>query len=848
MGLKHGVVLLLAAFAQEPPDPSLVKVADPPDLSKYEELVGPEVMRELRELAARVQGKTFRHVNATPEGGGVAEILHRVVPFLNALGVDARWSVLEGTPEFFEVTKKFHNGIQGAPLTLSDQERRTYDDVLARNASRIPLTDDVYLIHDPQPAGLIRYIRPGANIAWRVHIDTSNANPEIWGFVASRAAGAQVALYHMPEFVKESGAAPVVMQPSIDPLSAKNRAMSEAEVESVLRKYGIETDKPLVTQVSRFDKWKDPLGVMDAFVRLRQGGTDARLVYVGSGSVDDPEGLRVYEEVQERFEQIRRAQPEIARDMKIMMTPYDPLLVNAIQRKSAVILQLSTKEGFGLTATEAMWKGTPVVARPSGGLKAQVIDGETGFLVNTPEEAAERIRYLLENPRERAQMGAAARRHVKENFLITRNVRDYLLLMQPEFYETARNGTTPRPMGEIHASLKPVIVARDLVKPYEALMNEVLQRKGEVIQANEPLAQRYIDLHWWPKGKGQVTVDDGMMARTRSALDTFRAARWVDPQADAVLSEALTLMSQDRAARKTADIIRKGELHVLRVPAEKMGGALGQWLRGSRLILVRERLRGTDLAEALVHEGHHARDPRSDGLHEARAYRAQLDFAERIGRIPPEQKPTLEKIRRMSDPELQRHLEGMMPDLYRPNATNRSRAIVRGIGGMGAFGAAYLLKEGLNALETRDRHRMGKAALQLKQPRFWLDVGTFTAAAGGVTWGLDKLPGTGTVKGLSKAAVPLTAGMLAVQALSGRLSWSDAATGTAAFLTTGTLVHLALRAGPAGWLRIPYSVIKMALTLYGGEKLDALLRGLLPRRRAMDRDGVQDMIQRLAER
>ncbi len=394
-------------------------------LEKYAHVAGSEVVSQLEELAQRLRGAKMVHVNSTAYGGGVAEILHCMVPLMKALGIEASWEVIKGPPEFFEVTKAFHHALQGNRVSLTDKDLKLYEENNRREAERLEekLKDaDFVVIHDPQPAYLIKYIphRKGHWI-WRCHIDLSRPFYPIWRFLEKVVVKYDASIFSMPEFSQPLPHPQYIIPPSIDPFSEKNRELTPEEVFSVYQELGLDPAKPLVVQISRFDPFKDPLGVIKA-AEMAQKYVPFQLVLAGGGAADDPEGERVYEEV------VRVARGK--RDIYVFkLPPTAHRTVNALQRAAEVVLQKSLKEGFGLTVTEAMWKGKPVIGGATGGIRLQVVNHHTGFLVNTPEGAALRIRYLLFYEEKRREMGLKAREFVRQNFLITRHVRDYLSLM-----------------------------------------------------------------------------------------------------------------------------------------------------------------------------------------------------------------------------------------------------------------------------------------------------------------------------------------------------------------------------------------------------------------------------------
>ncbi len=382
-------------------------------------------MSQLRQLAHELAGATVVHVNSTKEGGGVAEILNWLVPLMNELGLIASWEVIEGNEAFFNTTKAFHNGLQGNSLALPQSMIDAYEETLATNAERMrPLLEeaDFVFIHDPQPAFLLDLCpyRKGRWI-WRCHIDASHPNRKVWNYLKSKVSAYDSSIFSMPDFAQSLNHPQVIVAPSIDPLSEKNRDLSAAEIDSTLARFGISRDLPILTQISRFDRFKDPVGVIEAFSMLN-GSVDAQLVLAGGGATDDPEGAVVFEEVQDAA----RGDDRIT---LLNLPPDSHRDINALQRASTIVIQKSLQEGFGLTVTEAMWKSKPVIGGNVGGIRLQVYNHHTGYLVNTPEGAALRIRELLRQPEKIHQMGTTAKKFVTDNFLLTRHLREYLTLM-----------------------------------------------------------------------------------------------------------------------------------------------------------------------------------------------------------------------------------------------------------------------------------------------------------------------------------------------------------------------------------------------------------------------------------
>lgn len=395
-------------------------------LDNYRSIVGNDEIDEICALAEPLEGASVVHLNATAFGGGVAEILQTLVPLMRDVGLDAEWQVIEGTNEFFNVTKAMHNGLQGMELDFSDAMRQTWRHYNELNAKKFEGEYDYVVVHDPQPAGLHLYTsgEQGRHWIWRCHIDTSTPNEKYWNFIAP-----YVNSYEASVFTMESYVGPGVehdhlalIAPTIDPLSPKNTTFEKEVAREILAHYGFDTDRPLAVQVSRFDPWKDPLGVIDAYRIVKQDIPDLQLGLVGSMASDDPEGWDYYDRT------IRHAGKDY--DIRILHNFHGigNREVNAFQSAGDVIVQKSTREGFGLVVTEAMWKGKPVIGGNVGGIPLQIIDGETGFLVNNVRECADKMLCLLENPNEAERMGAAAREHVRNNFLTPRHLKDYLRL------------------------------------------------------------------------------------------------------------------------------------------------------------------------------------------------------------------------------------------------------------------------------------------------------------------------------------------------------------------------------------------------------------------------------------
>ena len=392
-----------------------------PRLEEYRTLVGTDTLEELRLLAGRLNGKSVLHVNSTAVGGGVAEILSRMVPLFSELGIDATWEVIKGGEDFYAVTKKFHNALHGELQEVTPKDYQVYEDALDQNLSRLRLDADIVFIHDPQPAALVKKRRGSKNHwIWRCHIDLSRPQPQVWDFLKPYVEQYDACVFSAPAFAQTLSIPQILISPSIDPLSDKNRELSQEEIKTVLDRLRIPTDKPLATQVSRFDRLKDPLGVIEAFQKVKPYAA-ARLLLVGGSAEDDPEGAQVLSEVQERAHE----DPDI---LVHLLPPTSHVEINAIQRASSVILQKSVREGFGLTVTEALWKGKPVIASSVGGIPLQITHTHSGILTHSIDGAAYWLKQLLGDPEFAKKLGENGKEHVRQNFLLTRHLRDYLLM------------------------------------------------------------------------------------------------------------------------------------------------------------------------------------------------------------------------------------------------------------------------------------------------------------------------------------------------------------------------------------------------------------------------------------
>jgi trehalose synthase len=398
----------------------------PLSLDKYAPIIGEEKIGEIKRLADRLAGKSVCHVNSTSFGGGVAEILHRLVPLMRDVGLKAEWRVVEGSEEFFNVTKAFHNGLQGMKIPLTDEMKRTYLKYNEENAQRLDLHHEFVVVHDAQPAGLISHkkIRIGKWI-WRCHIDLSKPNPNFTGFLVPIIYQYDALIFTMEQYVQESlrHRKIAIIPPSIDPLSDKNKPISEETIFSILNKYDVDPERPIITQVSRFDPWKDPLGVIDTYRIIKKKLPNVQLLLIASMAKDDPEGWDYYEKT------VCHAANDVDIHLLTDLKGVGDIEVNAFQRASNVVLQKSIREGFGLSVTEALWKKVPVIGGNVGGIPMQIIDGVNGFLVNNIQETADKTLYLLKHPLEAKKMGARGKEQVLKNFLITRHLEDYLKLL-----------------------------------------------------------------------------------------------------------------------------------------------------------------------------------------------------------------------------------------------------------------------------------------------------------------------------------------------------------------------------------------------------------------------------------
>jgi trehalose synthase len=387
----------------------------------YRSVVGPDIIEELMILASHLGHRSIKMVNSTAVGGGVAEMLRRIVPLLQELGLEVNWEVIQGDEPFFEVTKSFHNALQGKEMELTESEFDTYLRCNQSNFDEMTFDEDLIVIHDPQPAAMIGRAEGRTNQwVWRCHIDMSHPNTQIWRFLTPYIEQYDAAIFSSALFSPQLSIPQYRFYPAIDPLDDKNKELDSDYVEEVFARYGIPRDKPIVTQISRYDPWKDPLGVVQAFKMARQH-VECRLLLVGDKAADDPESDKILEQV--------RAEAGGDPDIHILLfSPSVATEINAFQRGSDVILQKSLREGFALTVSEALWKRRPVVGGAVGGIPAQVIDGHTGLLVHSPEGASLAIRTLLNQPDFARELGRRGYQRVKDEFLITKNLKRYIML------------------------------------------------------------------------------------------------------------------------------------------------------------------------------------------------------------------------------------------------------------------------------------------------------------------------------------------------------------------------------------------------------------------------------------
>jgi trehalose synthase len=408
----------MTGTAADLPDVALRSVAD------YEKLIGAKSVARILEKARALGDLHIANISSTYYGGGVAELLSSLTLLMNSAGIRTGWRVIQGRPDFFSVTKKIHNALQGADINLTELKMQIYEEVAFENAVRNYLEHDLVIVHDPQPLPLIRHYRKKAPWVWRCHVDLSNPNEAMWTYLAPLIERYDAAVVSLPGYAQKLSIPQRFIMPAIDPFSTTNKDLTEDEIAERLDHYAIPTDLPIVVQVSRFDKWKDPQGVIDAF-RIARKEVDCTLVLLGNVATDDPEG-------QEVFAAVTKSAGERIKVLSVQ----DSALVNALQRTAAVVVQKSLREGFGLTVAEAMWKGAAVVGGRAGGIVHQIKDGVNGFLVDSVEQAAERIVQLLKDRNLALRLGRAARESVRSQFLMTRLMEEWIDLVgsfEPSF-------------------------------------------------------------------------------------------------------------------------------------------------------------------------------------------------------------------------------------------------------------------------------------------------------------------------------------------------------------------------------------------------------------------------------
>ena len=404
----------------------------PKALENYRPLIGDDHVDEIYELAAPLKDARVLHLNSTPFGGGVAEILTSFVPLMINVGFNAEWQVIRAGDDFFRVTKAMHNSLQGMYADWTPQMWELWLQYNRINAEMFDEDYDFVVIHDPQPAPILSFLeelrggKPPGKWIWRCHIDLTDAQVQVWDMLRPYVSRYDAAIFTLRDYMKDDlvGPALFILPPGIDPLNAKNADIPDDTIENILRHHEIDPAKPIIAQISRFDPWKDPLGVIDVYRAVKKELPDLQLVMVASMAYDDPEGWAWYERT------VRRAGEDMDIKVRTNLNGVGNVEVNAFQRSAQVVIQKSVREGFGLSVTEALWKGRPVVAGNVGGIPLQIVDGKTGYLVSTAEDCAKHVLYLLQNPEIADDMGRAGKERVRQNFLITRNLRDYLHILR----------------------------------------------------------------------------------------------------------------------------------------------------------------------------------------------------------------------------------------------------------------------------------------------------------------------------------------------------------------------------------------------------------------------------------
>ncbi|MDP2984611.1 MAG: glycosyltransferase [Candidatus Latescibacter sp.] len=399
-----------------------------PELKEYIPIVGQHVIDELSFLSGKLSGKTIENINSTAVGGGVAEILTRMIPLLRELGVDARWEVIKGNERFFYITKKMHNALHGIDEKISPEEYKFFLEVNRHNAQEMNLYGDIIFIHDPQPVALVEKKKSlGKKWIWRCHIDFTKPKQDVMDFLKTYIEQYDSMVFSAPAFSRDLKIPQMLISPSIDPLSEKNKDLPPEIIDSIIEQFGIDKERPIVTQISRFDYLKDPVGVIRVYQMVKKN-IDCQLVLAGGGATDDPEGMKVLEEVREQAAD----DPDIH---VLFLPPSSDREINALQRASSVVLQKSLKEGFGLTVAEALWKAKPVIASAVGGIPLQIAHKYSGILTYSVEGTAFYLKQLLNEPDYAQKLGTNGKEHIRNNFLITRHIRDYLLLFLSMYYK-----------------------------------------------------------------------------------------------------------------------------------------------------------------------------------------------------------------------------------------------------------------------------------------------------------------------------------------------------------------------------------------------------------------------------
>lgn len=393
----------------------------PADLGAFRDIAPPGRVDLLYELSKQVKGRRLLHISSSRIGGGAAEILHNLTPLLQELGLQVRWTVMEGSEDFYHAVRVFHDGLQGDDVKVTDSLLKTYLDCIRTNAATLDFSADGVVTHDPHPLALIDYAPTDSRWVWRCYLDLSRPQRKVWNFLRPYVAKYDAAVFSLPQFAQPLPVPQFLIYPSIDPLSDKNRDLMPEEMNPILDKLGIPRDKPMLLQVSRFNRFKDPVGLIEAY-RLIKLHHDCRLVLAGAIPPDDAEDLAVVDEV-------RQAAGKDDNIHILLLAPGSDLEINALQRSATLVFLKSKREGFGLSVAEAMWKGKPVIGGETGGITLQIVYGQTGYTAKTVEGTAFYARYLLSNPSIAEELGRRGRERVRQNFLITRHVEDYLSLM-----------------------------------------------------------------------------------------------------------------------------------------------------------------------------------------------------------------------------------------------------------------------------------------------------------------------------------------------------------------------------------------------------------------------------------